>query len=212
MWIISTFSHFCTVQFGQAAPKLLLVYSLLLLSACASGPSKPDQDAIVVGSQDAIAIHPSVEQDFQEALALLKEKKYDQAITLLESIVRTENRITAPFVNLGIAYMRTGEMEKAEQNLLKAVSLDPAHPIANNELGLLYRKTGRFAKARKVYEETLKIYPDFLPVRKNLAILCDIYLDDLGCALSQFQKLAKALPKDEKLKIWIAEIKARRER
>jgi len=212
MRIVPTFFRLCPVQIRQAVPKLLLVFGLLLLSACASGPSKSGEDAIVVGAQDAIAIHPSVEQDFQEALALLKAKKYAQAITLLESIVRTENRVTAPFVNLGIAYMRIGEMEKAEQNLLKAVSLDPAHPIANNELGLLYRKTGRFAMARNVYEKTLKIYPDFLPVRKNLAILCDIYLGDLDCALSQFQKLAEELPEDEKLKIWIAELKARKAR
>lgn len=212
MRIIATFLRFCSVQSWQTASKLLLVYSFLLLSACASGPSKPGQEAIVVGAQDAIAVHPSVKQDFQEALALLKAENYDQAITLLESIVRTENRVTAPFVNLGVAYMRIGDMEKAEENLLQAVSLDPAHPIANNELGLLYRKTGRFARARKVYEETLKNYPDFLPVRKNLAILCDIYLGDLDCALSNFQKLAKALPEDEKLKIWIAEIKARKAR
>jgi len=196
----------------QQGTWLLLCGLLLLLSACASGPSKPGEDSIVVGAKDAIAIHPSVEQDFQDALALLQAEKYEQAIELLESIVKTENRVTAPFVNLGVAYMRVGEMDRAEENLRRAVELDPAHPIANNELGLLYRKTGRFAQARTVYEKTLEIYPDFLPVRKNLAILCDIYLGDLDCALNHFEKLAEALPEDEKLKIWIAELKARKAR
>lgn len=191
---------------------LLLSSVLLLLSACAFDPSKPGDDSIVVGAKDAIVIHPSVEQNFQYALTLLQAEKYEQAIELLESIVKTENRVTAPFVNLGVAYMRVGEMDKAEQNLRRAVELDSTHPIANNELGLLYRKTGRFAQARTVYEKTLEIYPDFLPVRKNLAILCDIYLGDLDCALRHFQKLAETLPEDEKLKIWIAELKARKAR
>ncbi|MGD8546685.1 MAG: tetratricopeptide repeat protein [Thiohalophilus sp.] len=193
----------------------LLIIALLsiMLGACATTAKHAgDSGSILVGARDDIAIDPGVARDFNTALSLLKKEKYEQAIELLESIVKRENRVTAPYVNLGIAYMRVGEMGKAENNLKKAVELDPGHPIANNELGLLYRRTGRFSQARNVYERTLKKYPDFLPVRKNLAILCDIYLDDLDCALNNFEKLAEALPEDQQLKIWIAEVKNRKGR
>jgi len=194
--------------------KVLLCCTLaVLLNACAttqSGTAGRSSGTIVVGARDAIAIDPGVNKDFKEALSLLKDEKYEQAIEILESVVKRENRVTAPFVNLGVAYMRVGKMDKAEQSLLKAIKLDPGHPIANNELGLLYRKTGRFSQARKIYEQTLDNYPDLLPVRKNLAILCDIYMNDLDCALNNFEKLAEYVPDDEKIKIWIAELKARK--
>ncbi len=183
----------------------------VLLSACATGKSgvQGGSGSILVNANDAIAVDPGVNRDFNIALSLLKNKKFDEAIELLESVIKRENRVTAPFVNLGVAYMEVGKMDKAEESLLKAVKLDPGHPIANNELGLLYRRTGRFAQAKRIYEKTLEMYPDLLPVRKNLAVLCDIYMDDLDCALQNFQQLAEQLPDDEKLKIWIAEIKAR---
>jgi Flp pilus assembly protein TadD len=198
---------------GQTSFKVLLCCTLaVLLSACATtqSGSAGRSGTIVVGARDAIAIDPGVSKDFKEALSLLKDEKYKQAIEILESVVKRENRVTAPFVNLGVAYMKVGKMDKAEQSLLQAIKLDPGHPIANNELGLLYRKTGRFSQARKIYEKTLDNYPDLLPVRKNLAILCDIYMNDLDCALNNFEKLAESMPDDEKIKIWIAEIKARK--
>lgn len=191
---------------------LIVVLLSIMLGACAtSAKHSGEGGSIMVGARDDIAIDPAVARDFKTALSLLKKDKYEQAIELLESIVKRENRVTAPYVNLGIAYMMVGEMGKAENNLKKAIELDPGHPIANNELGLLYRRTGRFDRARNVYEKTLQKYPDFLPVRKNLAILCDIYLDDLDCALDNFEKLAEALPEDQKLKIWISEVKNRKD-
>lgn len=204
----------CRMPYLNAYVRWLLLSVLVLqLAACATGGSSGGGGSgyITVGARDAIAVHPQVKVDFEEALRLLKQEEYKKAIDLLESITLRENRITAPFVNLGIAYMKTGKMEQAEESLLKAVKLDKTHPIANNELGLLYRRTGRFAEARRVYERTLNMYPDFLPVRKNLAILCDIYMHDRKCALEHFEKLATVLPEDEKLKIWIAEIKNRKE-
>jgi len=188
---------------------LLSCLMAIFLGACASGKPEMRSGSILVNANDAIAVDPEVNRDFTAALSLLEDEEYDKAIELLESIVKRENRVTAPFVNLGVAYMKVGKMDKAEENLLKAVKLDSGHPIANNELGLLYRRTGRFSQAKSVYEKTLAMYPDLLPVRRNLAVLCDIYMDDLDCALKNFQVLANENPEDEQLKIWIAEIKAR---
>ena len=83
---------------------------------------------------------------------------------------------TAAHIDLAIAYRETNDLERAEASLKKALELNSRHPVALNELGIVYRRTGRFAQARKSYEQVLALYPGFHFARRNLAILCDVYL------------------------------------
>ena len=100
-------------------------------------------------------------------------------------------------------------MDKAEKSLKQALEINPKHPVANNELGIVYRKTGQYKKAREHYQIAVKMYPKFLPARKNLGVLCDIYMQDLECALEQYEEYLKRRPGDEKVKIWVADVKSR---
>ena len=100
--------------------------------------------------------------------------------------------MTSAHIDLAIAYSRIDDLERAEASIKKALELNPRHPVAHNELGILYRKTGRFGEARKSYERALNFQPDFHFARRNLAILCDVYLVDLTCALENYELYAEA--------------------
>ena len=154
-------------------------------------------------------VDPEVREEFQQAVGLLKEEKYSEAIRLLKTVTGKTSKFTGPFINIGIAYARTGELDKAEENLKKALELNANHPVALNELGLVYRKTGRYAEARTLYNTLLQLYPDYLPAHKNLGVLCDIYIQDLHCALEQYEAYLIGIPEDEKVKIWIVDVKSR---
>jgi len=147
--------------------------------------------------------------DFTAAVDSLNAHEDARAVELLEKVVGQEPGVTAPYIDLAIAYRRLGKSKQAEEKLKKALELVPAHPVASNEYGLLLRKSGRFAEARSVYEQALDKFPDYFPLRRNLGILCDIYLNDLECALNQFELYGKAQPEDEKMKIWLAELHQR---
>jgi tetratricopeptide (TPR) repeat protein len=81
--------------------------------------------------------------------------------------------------------------------------------VANNELGLLYRKEGKFNAARTAYENAIQKHPDYLPARKNLGVLCDLYLHDFNCALEQFEGYLELQPDDKTVTIWVADVKRR---
>ena len=148
-------------------------------------------------------------RDFERAVAMLKDQDYSQAIDLLEKVIEKSPGVTAPYIDLAIAYQHLGKPEKAEEYLKTALRLVPDHPVASNEYGLLCRKTGRFADARVIYEKAITRFPDYYPVHRNLGILCDLYLNDPVCALEHYEIYSEARPEDKQVKLWIADLRAR---
>jgi Tfp pilus assembly protein PilF len=148
-------------------------------------------------------------KDFDRAVAMLKDKDYGKAIDLLEKVIEQSPGISAPYIDIAIAYQQIGKPEKAEEHLKTALKLFPEHPVACNEYGLLCRKTGRFAEARAIYEKAIARFPDYYPLYRNLGILCDLYLGDPECALKQFETYSERMPADAQVKIWIAELRMR---
>jgi len=147
--------------------------------------------------------------DFERAVALMQDDKEKEAMPILEEIVRQSPGVTAPYINLAMIYRHTDQFEQAEGLLQESLKLVPGHPVANNEYGLLLRQTGRFEEAREVYEATLLMFPEYLPVHRNLGILCELYLDDTACAVEQYTIYSKAKPDDETVALWIADLNLR---
>lgn len=187
------------------ALQVIVMCFLAAISGCAIQPEKSSATT----TEKAFFVDSDIQESFYRALQLLQEEQYDTAISLLNSVIERENRLTAPYINLAMAHRRKGDDKLAEENLLKALAIDQAQPVASNELGIIYRKQGRFEDAKKVYTNVISAYPDYLPVLRNLGVLCDLYMRDQQCALEQFEKYQKYVPDDETIKIWIADLKAR---
>ncbi len=150
-----------------------------------------------------------VRSDYDEAVALLEGGADARAIVLLEAVAEAAPGLSAPYIDLGIAHHRAGNLEAAEAALGKALEANPNHPIALNEIGIIYRKTGRFTEARRSYEAALAVYGGFHYARRNLAVLCDLYLADLACALENYEAYMQTVPGDDEVSIWMADIRNR---
>jgi Tfp pilus assembly protein PilF len=148
-------------------------------------------------------------RDFERAVAMMKDQDYGQAVDLLEKVIGQSPGVTAPYIDIAIAYQHIDKPEQAEENLKAALRLVPDHPVASNEYGLLCRKAGRFADASAIYEKAIARFPDYYPVHRNLGILCDLYLNDPECALEHYEIYSEAMPEDKQVKLWIAELRAR---
>lgn len=158
---------------------------------------------------EQVRIGGAAHSQYELATSLLQQERYDEAITELMELTAEAPEITAPFIDLGIAYGRTGQLERAAEALETASLLSPGHPIAHNELGIIYRQFGRFADARTQYEKALAVYPDFHFARRNLAVLCDLYLADIECALQNYQMYLDSVREDAEVEIWIADLARR---
>jgi len=158
---------------------------------------------------EEVRIGGSVRVDYEQALSLLQQGEHEQAIALLEAVATEAPLLSAPRIDLGISYHRAGNLEAAESSLLQALELNPDHPVVHNELGIIYRKAGRFDEARNSYEAALAIYPGYHYARRNLAVLCDLYLANLECALENYEAYMATVPADDETTMWIADIRSR---
>jgi len=193
---------------------LALASLLALFSGCAATGKGPSVTRLDDG-RHGFVIRETPDMDagsraeFERAVNMMNAGNNDAAIELLTRVIDRSKGATAPHINIAMAYLRTGKPELAEQHFKTALGLVPNHPVAGNEYGLLLRRSGRFQEARETYEKSVAAFPEYLPARKNLGILCDLYLNDPACALKQFEFYSKTMPADEKVKIWIAELRIR---
>ena len=202
------------------AGRLLTALTVLLcVSGCATtttsksrAPAKTNieiQEAVGFTIVEDSRIGSAVRGDYDTALAYLRQGQHDQGIEILEALVVTAPDLTAPRIDLGIAYHESNNLEAARTHLEAALETSPAHPIAHNELGIVYRKLGLFREARQSYEAALAVFPSYHFARRNLAVLCDLYLGDLTCALENYQAYMATVPGDEEATMWIADIQNR---
>jgi Flp pilus assembly protein TadD len=187
------------------------------LSACATyGTTRPaqveTQDESGFTITEEVQVSAELRADFERAMRLLEQEEYGSGIALLQELTEAAPKVTAAHIDLGIAYGRVGDLERAEASVKRALELNPRHPVAHNELGILYRKTGRFKKARKSYQKALGVYPGFHFARRNLAILCDVYLADIKCAMENYELYTQAAPDDEAAAMWITDLRNRVDR
>jgi tetratricopeptide (TPR) repeat protein len=192
---------------GQA----LALAAAAALSACASlgqrGLETRDEQGFTISEK--VRAGSAARADFARAVAMRDQGDYASAIALLEQVSEDAPAVVAPLIDLGIAYRHVNELDRAEVSIKKALALNPRHPVAHNELGIVYRKMGRFADARASYEKALAKYPHFHFARRNLAVLCDLYLADLHCAIEQYELYALDVPDDEFVAMWITDLKNR---
>ena len=197
--------------------KTILIASFASLVAACATTSEPVRAPKNIQIQEEVGftiteearIGGDVRADYETALSYLQQGRHEEGIALLEQVAGATSELSAPRIDLGIAHHRAGNLEAAEANLLLALESNPDQPVAHNELGIIYRKTGRFNEARRSYEAALDVYPGFHFARRNLAILCDLYLADLQCALQNYEAYMKTVPSDEEASMWIADLRYR---
>jgi len=158
---------------------------------------------------EQVRISSSARTGYERAIELLRSERIDEGIAVLQEVIESTPEATAPYVDLGLAFSQIGELQQAEEALTTAERLSPENPVVHNELGIVYRKTGRFDEARASYEKALAVYEDFHFARRNLAVLCDLYLADLECALENYRAYLASVDSDAEAEIWIADIENR---
>lgn len=193
---------------STSLPALLAcTIALLAVVGCAGKPLRVEVDSDTA----AAPVDASVQQAFEQAVALLRQEQYSQAVDVLSPVVQVHPELPGPLVNLAVAYIHLGRQEQAMAALQQALAAEPAHPVALNWLAILKRRAGQFEEAKSLYERLLAAHPESRHGHLNLGILCDLYLQQTDCALTHYRRYQELTGEDAEVGRWITDLERRRQ-
>ena len=151
-----------------------------------------------------------VKVQFEQAIAFMQAGKDKEASALFANITEIDPKLASPHTNLGILFYREDKQQEAEAAFKEALQLDNKDYVAANYLGMLYRAQGRFSDAEAAYKQALAAKPDYGYAHLNLAILYDLYLDNLPQALDHYRQYQQISgDSDQQLTGWLADLQQR---
>ncbi len=114
--------------------------------------------------------HSVDEEYYQEALYLIKNEEYEEALLVLERIANAESPSLRALVYFQIGYCNDSmnNYKKAIEAYERSISFNPEDATVYNNLGDSYMKLGLYEKAIDAYKEAINIKPDYPLASNNL--------------------------------------------
>ena len=146
---------------------------------------------------------------FEQATAVMASGDFlDAELRFKEFLLRFPDYPGA-HVNLAIIHINNDNDAAAQASVDAALSLNPAHPAALNQQGMLLRRNGKFIEAEAAYLKAVTSKPDYALAHYNLGVLNELYLQRLDAALLHFELYFKLVGDDKQVERWIADLTRR---
>ena len=127
----------------------------------------------------------------------LKEKKFEEAIKLINKSIDLNNENHGAFNNAGICYANLNNNEESLRNYNRAIKLKPNFAEAYHNKGIVLQKIYFFEESLKNYDEAIKLNPNYAEAYNNRGVILK--------SLNRLEEAIESYNKAIKLKINYAE-------
>jgi tetratricopeptide (TPR) repeat protein len=149
-----------------------------------------------------LANHPDSYEIFRDLILYLSDiGKYHDIITLCQNANFVQMDFETDMWNiLGLAYWKTGDLEKAQETYKKAISIDDENPFLFNNIGNVYfslfhktKKSNFLEIAIQSFEKALELDPNNSQAYFGLGTAC-LAAHDLDKAIDYWEQAYKISP------------------
>ena len=178
---------------------------LILLSACSN--QQASKKAVVNKQTTASSVQEL--QLYQSAIIALNQNELEKAETLFTTMSERQPDIAGSWANLALISIKKQELTKAKTFINTALEKNPNMAQALNLSGYLAQQSGEINQAKILYLQAIANKADYALAHYNLALLYDVYLQDIAKAVEHYQAyLANIEQKDESTENWLEGLQA----
>ena len=189
---------------------------LISISGCGTEPTKPqgtpdgDGQATPLSSSSSkpVNISNADKEKFRDAITALNNGDDSNSLRLFNELIRNNPNLAGPYTNLALMHYNKQEYEKSLKLTEKALKLNPDQAQAYNLRGQLNITAGKVHEAKADYLSAVKLKPNYTNAHYNLALLYDIYLQEIELAIKHYQIYTSLLKKPDPATLdWINHLK-----
>ena len=178
-----------------------------LLAACTPA-IQSDRAAKTESMQtDTASITESERNDYRNAITALNSNNLDLAENILKEILHARQDLAGPWANLGLVYLKKNNIPEASKALQHALQLNPKQAYALNLMGLIEYNQGNVKKAIEYYEAAILNKQDYANAHYNLALVYDIFYQDIPKAVEHYQRYTELTNhQDKETEVWLQQL------
>ncbi|TQV76405.1 tetratricopeptide repeat protein [Aliikangiella marina] len=192
----------------RAALVRLSLITMLILSGCSANKTLTESQASQ-GTPEKLGPTAQQKEAYNEALTALDKKDYAKAEFILKDLNQSNPELSGPWANLGLIKLIQKKPDEAEKLLTRSLELNPKLTKALNLLGLIAIHDRQLAEAESYFKQAIDIDDTYSNAHYNLALLYDIYLQDINKAALHYRKYSELTQNtDEETLNWLEQLEA----
>ncbi len=204
------------------ALKIGLIWGVFFITSCAQNkPVLPNENSDnqqaeeIKQQQDikqsqAVVIQKSIKvseldkKQYQLGMQALSDLDLDRAQVLFQGFIRNNPNNSEGYASFALVYFKRAEYKKALTYINKALALNTKQAQSYNLRAQLHIKNGQIHQAKKDYLMAIKLKPNYVNAHYNIALLYDIYFQEIELAIEHYRfYLSQLTTPDKVTEDWI---------
>lgn len=185
---------------------------LLIMVGCATVEPLPVPTLIDSIEEPEVeqVLSDALQQEYRQGLQLLQQQAYARALRHWQTLAQQYPDYPGIWVNLAISQYQQEQWQASWESIERAEGIHSDFCPIHSVKGLLARRQGQFKQALASYQAALACNASDLTSHRNVAILYDLYQQDLAQALHHYRIVqSQQSYVDEQLNMWISDLERR---
>ena len=186
----------------------LITISIMALSACAQPPDKDSSTTAQTHTIENISVSTGEHEKYNKGLIALNNNENSKAERIFNEFLEDKPELAGPYSNLALIQFKKKNYEQSLELVNKALLHNPEQAQAYQLRGQIFVTKRKIHDAKKDYVKAIELKPDYINAHYNLALLYDIYLQEIALAIKHYETYLSLIKKpDEATREWVNHLK-----
>jgi tetratricopeptide (TPR) repeat protein len=185
-----------------------LVLTVFSLFSCSEKIISPEETPEPETAMEDTVKFDDRPKRYAAGIEAMSMRDYPDAQRIFSEFVRNNPEMAGAYTNLALIHFQKQEYDEALKLANRAIDLNNRQPQAYNLRAQLMILNGKILEARDDYRKAIESNPDYANAQYNLALLYDVYLQDVKLALAHYEIYMSLIKQpDEATRDWVEHLK-----